>query len=102
MDVKTAFLNGNLREEIYIYERIKSESNQVCKLNKALYGLKQAARCWFEKFEKVLTEKGFKTSPVDKCIYILDRFDLLKNIYVILYVDDLVIVTADIDTMASF
>lgn len=104
MDVKTAFLNGKLKEEIYmkVPEGIKNEGNQVCKLNKALYGLKQAARCWFEEFEKALIEKGFKNSPVDRCIYILDRGDISKNIYVILYVDDLVIVTENSETMNSF
>ena len=104
MDVKTAFLNGTLKEEIYmkVPEGIKNEDNKVCKLNKALYGLKQAARCWFEEFEKALTEKGFKNSPVDRCIYILDRGDISKNIYVVLYVDDLVVVTANIETMNSF
>ncbi|CAH0564599.1 unnamed protein product [Brassicogethes aeneus] len=104
MDVKTAFLNGKLKEEIYmkVPEGIKSNNNQVCKLNKALYGLKQAARCWFEEFEKALKQKGFKNSPVDRCLYILDRGDILKNIYVILYVDDIVIVTANSETMNCF
>ena len=62
MDVKTVFLNGTLKEEIYmkVPEGIKNEDNKVCKLNKALYGLKQAARCWFEEFEKALTEKVLK------------------------------------------
>lgn len=83
-------------------EGIRNEGNKVCKLNKALYGLKQAARCWFEEFEKALTGKGFKNSPVDRCIYILDKGDITKNIYVVLYVDDLVIVTENIETMNSF
>lgn len=71
MDVKTAFLNGKLKEEIYmkVPEGIKCKNNVVCKLNKALYGLKQAARCWFEEFEIALKEKGFQSSPVDRCIY---------------------------------
>lgn len=74
MDVKTDFLNGILKEEIYmkVPEGIKSKSNQVCKLHKALYGLKQAERCWFEMFELVL-EKGFLNSSVDHYIYILDK-----------------------------
>ncbi len=104
MDVKTAFLNGKLKEEIYmrVPDEIKCKDNQVCKLNKAIYGLKQAARCWFEKFEETLKEKGFKNSPSDHCIYILDRGDIVKNIYVVLYVDDIIIVTANINTMNSF
>lgn len=81
MDVKTAFLNGKLKEEIYmkVPEGIKCNEDFVCKLNKALYGLKQAARCWFEEFETALKEIGFKNSPVDRCIYILDLGHILKK-----------------------
>lgn len=104
MDVKTAFLNGELKEDIYmkVPEGISCPNNYVCKLNKALYGLKQAARCWFEVFERSLKEKGFQNSSVDRCIYLLDNGDVHKNIYLVLYVDDLVIVCADIETMNNF
>lgn len=70
MDVKTAFLNGILKEEIYmqIPEGLISRENEVCRLHKAIYDLKQAARCWFEIFEKALTEISFVNSPVDRCI----------------------------------
>lgn len=101
MDVKTAFLHGNLKEEIYmrVPEGIKSKENQVCKLNKALYGLKQGARCWFETFELALLKVGFKNSPADRCIYFLDRGDIDKNVYILLYVDDIVIICKHIETM---
>ncbi|CAK9796582.1 Copia protein [Anthophora quadrimaculata] len=104
MDVKTAFLNGELKEEIYmkVPQGVMSKSNEVCKLNKAIYGLKQAARCWFEIFEKSLVERGFRSSSVDRCIYILDKGNIFENIYVVLYVDDLVIATANIETMTNF
>lgn len=104
MDVKTAFLNGKLREEIYmkVPEGVLHKGNYVCKLNKALYGLKQAARCWFELFEQSLKEKGFQNSSVDRCIYMLDKGHVNKNIYVVLYVDDLVIACADSQTMNNF
>lgn len=104
MDVKTAFLNGKLEEEIFmkIPEGIPCAENQVCKLNKSLYGLKQSARCWFLMFEQALIERGFRYSSADRCIYILDAGDIMKNIYVVLYVDDLVISTADINTMNNF
>ena len=83
MDVKTAFLNGILKEEMYmrVPDGVKCNANQVCKLNKALYGLEEVARCWFETFEKVLIEKGFQNSSVDRCIYLSDRGDISKNIY---------------------
>lgn len=104
MDVKTAFLNGILKEEIYmkVPEGVPSKENYVCKLNKALYGLKQAARCWFEIFEKSLKEKGFQNSSVDRCIYVYNTGIMHKNIYVVLYVDDLVICCGDIQTMNEF
>lgn len=104
MDVKTAFLNGELKEEIYmkIPDGVIGKDNYVCKLNKSLYGLKQAARCWFEVFERSLKEEGFQHSAVDRCIYVLDRGDIRINIYVVLYVDDLVIVCAKNETMKKF
>ena len=104
MDVKTAFLNGKLNEEIYmkVPDGIKFNPYQVCRLNKAIYGLKQAARCWFETYDSVLKDKGFSNSSVDRCIYILDKGNIFKNIYIVLYVDDLIIVTADKEVMNSF
>jgi len=84
MDVKTAFLNGDLKEKIYmrVHRGLSCNSSHVCKLNKAIYGLKQAAKCWFKVFEKALIDIGFKSSPVDRCTYILDKGYILKNIYV--------------------
>ena len=79
MDVKTAFLNGISKEEIYmkVPEGIQCNNNDlVCKLNKSSYGLKQSARCWFETFEKILIEMGFESLPVDRCVYILNRGDI--------------------------
>ena len=104
MDVKSAFLNGILKDEIYmkVPEGIKCKENEVCKLNKAIYGLKQSAKCWFEIFEQTLINKGFRNSSVDRCIYILDKGDISKNIYIVLYVDDLVIATANQDSMQNF
>lgn len=105
MDVKTAFLNGILKENIYmrVPEGVAVQTNNVvCKLNKALYGLKQSARCWYECFNTIMIERGFQNSPADNCLYFLDRGHVHKNIYIILYVDDLVIATKDINTMNNF
>lgn len=106
MDVKTAFLNGNLREEIYmkIPEGVNAKENYVCKSNKALYGLKQSARYWFEEFETVLKQHKFRSSDVDKCLFTLDngQCHITKSIYVILYVDDVIIITHEIDKMNKF
>ena len=104
MVVKTPFLNCILKEEIYmkVPEGVACNSNQVCKLNKSLYGLKQAARCWFELFEKALVEKGFRSSLVNRCIYVLDRENKDKNIYAVRYVDDLIIISKDLLKMKDF
>lgn len=61
MDVKNAFLNGDLHEEIYMTPppRIQHHSGEVCQLRKALYGLKQAPHAWFEKLTIVITSIGF-------------------------------------------
>lgn len=97
MDVKTAFLNGILKEDIYmeVPEGVTSQPNQVCKLNKTLYGLKQSSRCWFERFDHALKAIGFKNSQVDPCLYVLDKDSMESNVYIVLYVDDLMICTKD-------
>ncbi|GJS91278.1 retrovirus-related pol polyprotein from transposon TNT 1-94 [Tanacetum coccineum] len=63
MDVKSAFLNGKLKEEVYVKQPPGFESsefpNHVCKLDKALYGLKQAPRAWYETLSTFLTEHKF-------------------------------------------
>ena len=73
MDVKTAFLNGNLDEEIYMEQPegfvLPRNENKVCKLIKSVYGLKQAPKQWHEKFDSIILEFGFEHNSVDKCIY---------------------------------
>ena len=63
MDVKTAFLNGELNEEIYMCQPegfIETGNEQkVCRLRKSIYGLKQASRQWYLKFDSVITSFGF-------------------------------------------
>ena len=93
MDVKTAFLNGNLDEEIYMEQPegfvLPGNEKKVCKLIKSLYGLKQAPKQWYEKFDSVILSHGFKHNNADKCIYskFVDDFGVI----ICLYVDDLLI-----------
>ena len=73
MDVKTAFLNGIIEEEVYIehpegFEIFNSESH-VCQLNRALYGLKQAPRAWYTQINNYFTGLGFTKSEVDANLY---------------------------------
>jgi hypothetical protein len=73
MDVKTAFLYGELDEEIYMEQRdgfkISGQENKVCILIKSLYGLKQEPEQWHEKFNTTLTSAGFMVSEANKCVY---------------------------------
>ena len=69
MDVVTAFLNGDLKEEIYMkgYE-IPGRERQVCKLKKSIYGLKQSPRCWNEKLSRHLKQLGYTQCVADPCL----------------------------------
>jgi transposase InsO family protein len=73
LDVKTAFLNGDLHEELYMFQptgfEIEGQEDLVCRLNKSLYGLKQASRSWNEKFNNFLVQYGFSQSKADPCVY---------------------------------
>jgi hypothetical protein len=92
MDVKSAFLNGDLEEEVYMEQpegfSLTDNPNYVCKLKKALYGLKQAPRAWYSRLDKFLQEKGFKKGTVDSNLYIKSEGDDL--LVVLVYVDDIV------------
>lgn len=87
MDAITAFLQGELSEEIYTEqpEGFRDGTNRVCRLNKAVYGLKQAGRVWNQKLDGFLTKVGFTKSKCDPCVYIK------TNIIIAVYVDDLLI-----------
>lgn len=94
MDVKTAFLNGDLEEEIYMEQpegfSAPGQKGKVCKLIKSLYGLKQAPKQWHQKFDQVMIGNGFKINECDKCVYVKNT----NGGYVILclYVDDMLII----------
>ena len=96
MDVKNAFLNGDLSEEVYMKPPpgIPHSTTQVCKLRRALYGLKQAPRAWFEKFSSTIRQLGFKSSNYDYGLFIRQRETSITLL--ILYVDDMIITGDDI------
>ena len=74
MDVKSAFLNGFINEEVYVEQPSGFGSfdfpNHVFKLKKALYGLKQALRAWYERLSKFLISSGFKMGKIDTTLFI--------------------------------
>ena len=98
MDVKTAFLNGSLEEDVYMDQHegfsIKSKEHLACKLKKSIYGLKQASRQWYLKFNDTITFFGFKENTVDRCIYL--KVSRSKFIFLILYVDDILLASNDL------
>ena len=102
MDVVTAFLNGDLDEDIYMEQPEgcidKTKSDSVCKLLKAIYGLKQAHRQWHSKIVAFLiAELGFTTTRSDPCLYIRRQNNVIMIIA--LYVDDLLLAGSDLDAI---
>ena len=75
MDVKYAFLNGELEEEFYIEHPegflFLENINYVCKIKKALDGLKQAPRAWFSRLDNYLKQQGYKRGSTDSNLYIV-------------------------------
>ncbi|KAJ8769405.1 hypothetical protein K2173_002725 [Erythroxylum novogranatense] len=73
MDVKTAFLNGNLLEDVYMIQPEgfvhPKNSGKVCKLQRSIYGLKQASRSWNLCFDEVVKEFGFIKNEDEPCVY---------------------------------
>ena len=93
MDVKNAFLHGELDNDIYMEQPRGFESKilpeYVCKLKKALYGLKQAPRAWYGKIGDFLVHSGFKVTPSDCNLFVKTKDGRLA--IVLVYVDDLII-----------
>ncbi|CAB0019509.1 unnamed protein product, partial [Nesidiocoris tenuis] len=87
-DVSTAFLYGDLEEEIFMVqpEGFEDGTNRVCHLKKSLYGLKQAPRCWNKRVVDYLKKIGFKASDADPCLFI--RQNGTEKVLIALYVDD--------------
>ena len=96
MDVKSAFLHGDLHEEIYMEQPpgfIQKDSSLVCRLRKSLYGLKQAPRAWYAKMDRFLLDNGFSRCHSDNIVYtkkVGKSFTIL-----VLYVDDLILTGSD-------
>ena len=96
MDVKTAFLNGDLTEEIYMErpEGLDALIDNICKLTKSLYGFKQAPKFLHEKFDRIIRSNGYWVSESDKYLYI--KVAKGKVGVICLYVDDMLIIRTDL------
>jgi Reverse transcriptase (RNA-dependent DNA polymerase) len=96
MDVKNAFLQGTLEEEVYMNlppgHKKEKNSNLVCRLKKLIYGLKQSSIAWYDKFSHFLTSCNFKISGADSSLFTKHNSNCLT--VVLVYIDNL-IVTSD-------
>ena len=96
MEVKTAFLNGNLSEEVYMKQPdgfTSKNGNKVCKLQRSIYGLKQASRSWNIHFDETIKEFGFSQNKDEPCVYMKTSGSVV--VFLILYVDDILIMGKD-------
>ena len=104
MDVKTAFLNGELEEEVYVKQPPgyveEGAEHKVLKLKKALYGLKQAPRAWNIKLDKTLLSLGFERCPLEHALY--KRGKGADHPLVGVYVDNLLITGTNEGEVAKF
>ena len=103
MDVKTAFLNGFLEEELYMMQPEgfldPKGANKVCKLQRSLYGLVQASRSWNKHFDSVIKAYGFIQTFGEACIY--KKVSGSSVAFLILYVYDILLIGNDIEFLDS-
>jgi hypothetical protein len=91
LDVKTAFLNGDLDDEVYMKCPPGFDvPGKVWRLQKALYGLRQAAQAWHKKLKTSLLKSGFIVSPTDPCLYMIEHQG--ECVYLLVHVDDCLLV----------
>ncbi|KAG8480542.1 hypothetical protein CXB51_024610 [Gossypium anomalum] len=105
LDVKSAFLNGFLKEEIYIEQpdgfKVSKKEGKVYRLKKALYGLKQAPRAWYDRIDEYLSRLRFEKSLSEPTLYVKKAEDVTLLI-VSIYVDDLLVTGSKTDLINDF
>ena len=103
MDIKSAFLNGELVETVFVRQplgfAVKGAEHRVLRLRKALYGLRQAPRAWNAKLDATLGELGFTRSATEHALYTRRRGE---ELVIGVYVDDLIITDAREEDIDSF
>ncbi|KAJ9544376.1 hypothetical protein OSB04_024083 [Centaurea solstitialis] len=104
MDVKTAFLNGELKEEVYVSQPEgfvdRTKPNHVYILDKALYGLKQAPRAWYDHLSNALLDNGFYKGKIDPTLFIKTEGDDILLVQI--YVDDIIFGSTNSDMCSWF
>ena len=99
MDVSTAFLNGDILEEIYIHPpQGYPHPGKVLRLQKALYGLKQSPRQWYRKLREWLLQNGWTISKYDECVF----YNHNRRLIITVYVDDINIFGQSDEDIVSF
>jgi len=105
LDVKSAFLNGELKEEVYVEQPqgfvIQGEEEKVYKLRKALYGLKQVPRAWYSHIDNYFNESGFKRCKSEPTLYVKHQ-GKVDMLIVVLYVDDLILTKSNTKMIEEF
>ena len=103
MDVKTAFLIGNLDECIYMVQPdgfiAKGQEHMLCKLKKSIYGLKQASRSWNIRFDQAIKSFGFDQCPDESCVY--KKCNGKVVVFLVLYVYDILLIGNDVGVLSS-
>ena len=93
LDINNAFLNGKLKETIFMHQPEgyidPTKPNYICKLSKAIYGLKQAPRVWFDSLRGTLLKWGFQNTKSDSSLFILTGTNHI--IFLLIYVDDIIV-----------
>ncbi|WVZ54792.1 hypothetical protein U9M48_005538 [Paspalum notatum var. saurae] len=104
MDVKSAFLNGDLLEKVYVHQPPgfvnSKDAGKTLKLNKALYGLRQAPRAWYACLDQELMQLGFRHCILEHAVY--RRGDIESFLLVGVYVDDLIICGPNVGEINKF
>ena len=103
MDVKTAFLNGNMTEVVYMMQPEgfvdPTNAGKMCKLQKSIYGLKQASRSWNICFDEIV--KGFDSIKNKEEAYVYKKESGSSVVFLILYVDDILLIGNNIPMLES-
>ncbi|PKI48111.1 hypothetical protein CRG98_031473, partial [Punica granatum] len=102
MDIKTAFLNGLIEEDIFMDQPRGFDSkdkSKVCKLKRSIYGLKQASRSWNRHFDEVVKSFGFIKNEDEPCVYKKASGSMIA--FLVLYVDDILLIGNDVGMLTS-
>ena len=103
MDVKTTFLNGHIREEIFMDQLegfiSHGQESKLCKLMRSIYGLKQASRSWNIRFDEAIKSFGFSQNTNEPRVY--KKVSGSTITFLVLYIDDILLIGNDVGAMSS-